>query len=148
MASLDASMNGRISMPDVARAAARVAAIAAVVGFAGCSQTGPAYGPPTANTAATVAMSGFQFDPEVVRIKAGDTVEWRNTSSFTHSVNADPARFPDDVSIPAGTAPFDSGRLPPGQVFRHTFVTPGTYKYVCLPHVDFGMAGTVIVAPR
>jgi plastocyanin len=125
-----------------------IAISAAAIAVSACSQTGPAYGPPTANTAATVEMSGFGFGPSTVRVKAGDTVEWRNKSTFSHSVNADPARFPDDVAIPAGAAPFDSGRMPSGQIFRHQFTTPGTYKYVCLPHVDLGMAGTVIVDPR
>jgi plastocyanin len=125
-----------------------IAVASAIVTFVACSQTGPAYGPPSANTAATVEMSGFNFEPATVRIKAGDTVEWRNKSTFTHSVNADPARFPNDVSIPAGTAAFDSNRLASGQVYRHQFTTPGTYKYVCLPHVDLGMTATVVVEPR
>jgi plastocyanin len=127
--------------------AASIAMIGAAA-VAACSQTGPAYGPPTANTAATIEMSGFSFGPATVRVKAGDTVEWRNKSSFTHSVNADPARFPDDVVIPPGATPFDSGRIASGDVYRHRFTTPGTYRFVCLPHVDLGMAGTVIVEPR
>jgi plastocyanin len=122
--------------------------ILAASALAACSETGPAYGPPTANTSATITMTGFHFYPETTHVKVGDTVEWRNQSSFTHSVNADPARFPDDVSIPAGAGPFDSGRLPAGGVYRHSFTTPGTYRYVCLPHVDLGMTGTVVVEPR
>jgi plastocyanin len=124
------------------------AIVAAMTALAACSETGPAFGPSTANTAGTVIMTGLRFHPETTYVKVGDTVEWRNQSSFTHSVNANPVRFPDDVSIPAGAAPFDSGRLPPGAVYRHTFDVPGTYNYVCLPHVDFGMAGTVVVQPR
>ena len=124
------------------------AVVAAMTALAACSETGPAFGPPTANTAGTVIMTGLRFHPETTYVKVGDTVEWRNQSSFTHSVNANPVRFPDNVSIPAGAAPFDSGRLPPGAVYRHTFDVPGTYNYVCLPHVDFGMAGTVVVQPR
>lgn len=126
----------------------KAAVIAASIAVAACSQTGPAYGPPTADTAATIEMSGLSFGPATVRVRTGDSVEWRNKSSFTHSINADPARFPDDVSIPAGAAPFDSGRIASGGIFRHRFTTPGTYKYVCLPHVDLGMSGTVIVDPR
>ena len=124
------------------------AAIVAAAALAACSQTGPAFEPPAANVRAAIIMSGLQFHPETTYVKVGDTVEWRNQSSFTHSVNADPARFPEDVSIPAGAAPFDSGRIPSGAIYSHTFTVPGTYKYVCLPHVDFGMAGTVIVEPR
>ena len=63
--------------------------------------------------------SAVSFGPATVRVKAGDTVEWRNKSSFTHSVNADPARFPDDVVIPPGATPFDSGRIASGDVYRH-----------------------------
>ena len=94
----------------------RAAVIAASIAVAACSQTGPAYGPPTANTAATVEMSGLNFGPATVRVRTGDSVEWRNKSSFTHSINADPVRFPDDVSIPAGAAPFDfrAGSHPAG----------------------------------
>lgn len=124
------------------------AVIVAASALAACSETGPAYGPPTAGTSATITMSGLHFYPETTHVRVGDTVEWRNQSSFTHSVNADPARFPEDVSIPAGAAPFDSGRIAAGGVYRHAFTTPGTYNYVCLPHVDFGMTGTVIVDPR
>lgn len=133
-------------MPIRLRSVATMIAVASAL--AACAETGPAYGPPSANAAGSVIMSGFQFHPETTYVKAGDTVEWRNQSSFTHSVNANPQRFPDDVSIPAGAASFDSGRIAAGDVYRHTFTTPGTYNYVCLPHVDFGMSGTVIVEPR
>lgn len=128
--------------------AARTATLAVAIAVAACAQTGPAYGPPTSNTAATVEMSGFRFDPATVRVRPGETVEWRNKSYFTHTVTADPARFPEDVALPAGAMPFQSARIPSGEVFRHTFTTPGTYKYVCTPHVDLGMTGTVIVEPR
>jgi len=124
------------------------AMIVALSALAACSETGPAYGPPSANARASIIMSGLHFQPDTTYVKVGDTVEWRNQSSFTHSVNADPARFPEDVSLPAGAAPFDSGRIPPGGIYSHAFTAPGTYKYVCLPHVDFGMTGTVVVEPR
>ena len=42
----------------------------------------------------------------------------------------------------------NSGRIASGAVYRHRFTTPGTYKYVCLPHVDVGMTASVIVDPR
>jgi plastocyanin len=132
-------------MPNASKAV-RLCVLAA--GLAACSQTGPAFGPPNANTAATIEMSGFHFAPETARVKVGDTVEWRNKSSFTHTVSADPARFPKDVSIPAGAEPFDSGRIPSGEIYRHTFAVPGTYQYVCTPHVDLGMTATLLVEPR
>lgn len=130
------------------RIRAGCAMIVAASALAACAETGPAYGPLATNTSATIIMSGLHFQPETTHVRVGDTVEWRNQSSFTHSVNANPARFPDDVSIPAGAAPFDSGRIPSGGIYRHTFDVPGTYNYVCLPHVDFGMGGTIVVDPR
>jgi plastocyanin len=108
--------------------AASVAMAVAAIAVAACSGTGPAYGPPNPDAAATIEMSGFSFGPASVRVKAGDMVEWRNKSPFTHSVSADPARFPGNVSIPAGATPFDSGQLGAGQIFRHSFTTPGTYR--------------------
>src|SRR5689334_21457319 len=101
------SQDRRKPMPIPLRSVATMIAVASAL--AACAETGPAYGPPSANAAGSVIMIGFQFLPETTYVKAGDTVEWRNQSSFTHSVNANPARFPDDVSIPAGAAPFDSG---------------------------------------
>jgi plastocyanin len=32
-----------------------------------------------------------------------------------------------------------------GETFEVTFEVPGTYRYVCLPHEDHGMRGTVVV---
>jgi plastocyanin len=37
--------------------------------------------------------------------------------------------------------------IPPIQTFSLTFDTPGTFQYVCLLHQEFGMRGTVEVAP-
>lgn len=114
---------------------------------AACSTSGPAYRPPSPDTAATVEMSGFSFVPSSVRIKTGETVEWRNNSLFTHTVTDDPQRDPQRTALPPGAMPFDSGRIAAGETFRHSFTAPGTYRYKCIPHEDFGMVGTVIVEP-
>jgi plastocyanin len=117
----------------------------------GCTREGPAYAPEPADVAAVVEMTNtFSFGPETVRIPAGGTVEWRNTSITTHTVTADPStiRDPEQVTLPAGAEPFSSGEIGRGQVWRHTFTAPGTYRYTCLPHHDiFGMTGTVEVGP-
>lgn len=119
----------------------------AVLLFA-CSGSGPAYEAPARDVAATVEMSGFSFEPATVRIQAGETIEWRNKSLFTHTVTAEPARDAEHIVLPPGAAPFDSGRIAAGQIYRRTFTEPGTYRYICVPHIDFGMTGDVIVAPR
>lgn len=131
-------------MRNSARSLACTALLAPCLALAACGTGGPAYGPPTQGVAATVDMSGFSYAPATVRIKAGDTVEWRNKSLFAHTVTLDPKL----AAAPAGAAPFDSGRIAAGDVYRHTFAVPGTYRYKCIPHEDAGMTGTVVVEPR
>lgn len=90
----------------------------------------------------------FQFHPARITISAGDTVEWVNRGrTVTHTVTADPrlANAPDVVEIPPGAEPFDSGRIPLQESFRHTFEVPGTYVYLCQTHRDEGMFGTIVV---
>lgn len=118
--------------------------------LSGCGLSGPAHEPPPSDVAAVVEMTnGLNFSPNEITLPAGGTVEWRNTSFLTHTVTADPARAsdPDDVQLPPGAEPFDSGEIPAGEVFRHRFTTPGTYRYFCIPHEGMGMIGTIIVEP-
>lgn len=87
------------------------------------------------------------FVPAKVTIKVGDKVEWINSAQSLHSVDADPAnaQSKEDVSLPAGAKPFDSGFMAPGAKYSYTFTIPGTYKYVCLPHEKDGMKGEIVV---
>lgn len=91
----------------------------------------------------------LRFLPDTVRIRAGQTVVWRNTSDVVHTVTADPslAVRPENVRLPAGAEPFDSGDLVPGGEFRHRFEVAGEYVYFCIPHELAGMTGVVIVEP-
>jgi len=126
-----------------------IAAAAALLVLAGCAE-GPAYGPVPKDVAAVViANTNLKFEPAVVTVHAGDTVEWRNQSLFNHSVTDDPAwaHGEGDAMLPAGAAPFNSGLIGHGQVFRYTFTVPGTYHYFCIPHENFAMLGTVVVEP-
>ena len=115
-----------------------------------CGLGGPAHEPPPDDVAAVVEMTnGLSFSPGEVTVPAGGIVEWRNTSFFTHTATADPRRAtaPDHVRLPPGAEPFDSGEVPAGEVFRHRFETPGTYRYFCIPHEGQGMVGTIVVEP-
>ncbi len=89
----------------------------------------------------------LRFVPTQITIKAGDTVEWRNIGSISHTVTADPRRAPSstNVELPDGAEAFDSGLVTGGQWFRYTFSEPGVYRYVCIPHERARMLGTVIV---
>ncbi len=115
--------------------------------LAACGVLGPAHRAERAPGTAVVEMSGYSFVPAELEVRAGQTVEWRNTSLFTHTATCDPAKAKDrsHVALPAGAETFDSGRIAAGEIWRRSFTTPGTYRYVCLPHEDEGMLGTLIV---
>ena len=117
--------------------------------LAGCGLSGPAHGPASPDAGATVTMGFGSFDPDAIHIKAGQSVEFRNTAVITHSVTDDPKLAEDakDASEPAGAAPFSSGDIAPGEVFTQTFTKPGTYVYFCTHHEDDGMVGRIIVDP-
>src|ERR1700745_2851810 len=81
--------------------------------------------PKAANPAVLIKMMDMpaSFEPTHITIKAGETVEWQNTGNQLHHVTTDPAAAlkKNDVSIPAGAKPFDSGFLKPGESFSETF---------------------------
>ena len=125
--------------------------ITGMLALTGCGITGPAHTePPLPAVDATVEMGFTRFMPETIRIKEGQTVQWRNTSPITHTVTADPelAADPTHVQLPEDAEQFNSGEIQAGQVWKRTFTVPGLYRYVCLPHEDQGMIGTVIVEPQ
>jgi len=101
--------------------------------------------------AVVVDMTGslLVFQPATIKVKAGQTVMWKNSSSEVHTVTADPsvAVNPKDVALPKGAKQFDSGYLNPGKTYEQTFRTPGTYRYVCTLHEAQHMIGQIIVKP-
>ena len=104
----------------------------------------------TGRIAAEVTMTDrLVFAPDTVVIRAGSAVRWTNDSVLPHTVTADPAKAAraGNVQLPAGAKPFDSGDMPQGAVFVHTFTVPGTYRYVCIPHELAAMVGVVVVQP-
>jgi len=101
--------------------------------------------------AVVVDMTGslLVFQPATIKVKAGQTVMWKNSSREVHTVTADPsvAVNPKDVALPKGAKQFDSGYLNPGKTYEQTFRTPGTYRYVCTLHEAQRMIGQIIVKP-
>ena len=79
----------------------------------------------------SVTVLDFAFSPKDITVNAGDTVTWTNQDSMDHTV----------TSTDGG--PLDSGNLSKGASYRHTFSTPGTYRYHCAYHPS--MTGTVTV---
>jgi plastocyanin len=99
--------------------------------------------------AIVVRMTGAKsFEPKTITIKSGDTVVWKNVSDMSHSVTdvSSMAITAGDAALPPNAKEFDSGLIPPGKDYSHTFTVPGTYKYFCLPHEALGMVGTVVVS--
>ena len=86
---------------------------------------------------ATVKVSSFKFEPKVLTVTAGTTVEWVNEGG-RHTVEADNGSFKSDV-------------LTDGKTFEHMFDKPGTYAYHCSFHGESGgkdMAGKIIVRAK
>ena len=78
------------------------------------------------------------FDPSILNISTGTTVEWKNTDSVSHTVTS--GKSTDNQT---GTL-FDSSLLAPGKSFSFTFENTGTYYYFCQVHP--WMTGEIIVA--
>jgi len=121
--------------------------LAAILG--GCGFDGPAHVSAPPGPGGEVSMGFETFNPTIVYVRVGQTVTWRNTAVITHTVTDDPklASSPADAVLPASASAFNSGDIPAGEVYSHTFQTPGTYKYFCTHHEGMGMVGTIIVRP-
>lgn len=90
-----------------------------------------------------VGQSGLPFDPEVLVIDPGDTVEWMWVAG-PHSVRSSAVVSGQPSCSPDGL--FDSGPRSSG-VFRHTFDTPGMYGFHCgvVGHCDAFESGYIEV---
>ena len=87
------------------------------------------------------------FQPNLITIKVGQSVEWEKRWQRKIRVTSDPslAIKPIEVRNPPGAEPFDSGFLRPGETFTHTFTVPGEYRYTCVVHEAKGMLGKIVV---
>jgi plastocyanin len=87
------------------------------------------------------------YDPPVVTIKSGTTVEWINQDYESHTLvssqGADPCN---PKELPPVARLIDFGPFPPRMAYRLTFTKPGEYPYGC--HLPFHhMSGKIIVLP-
>lgn len=90
-------------------------------------------GGPTVPAAASVAISGNLFSPQVVTIAVGGTVTWTNQDTVPHTATST-------------TGQFASGFMRLGDQFSQRFDTIGSYAYFCELHPE--MTATVrVVAP-
>ena len=77
-----------------------------------------------------VAIADFAFSPATLTITVGDTVTWTNEDQIEHTATST-------------TGAFDSGLLGQGESYSFTFMTPGTFDYLCTPHPT--MTGQIVV---
>jgi plastocyanin len=98
--------------------------------MAGMSMTTPAAKSSAPVATDTVNIKNFGFSPATISVTTGSTVVWTNKDSVQH-----------DVTFAGGS--IASSALNHNDTFSHTFVTSGTYHYICSIHPF--MHGTVIV---
>jgi plastocyanin len=81
----------------------------------------------------TVSISGFQFSPNSLTVKAGTTVTWTNKDATTHTVTSDNGAFT------------SSGNLATNDTYSFMFAAEGSFPYHCAIHPS--MKGTIVVTP-
>jgi plastocyanin len=79
-----------------------------------------------------VTLLDDRFEPSVLTISAGTTLNFVNRGANWHSVAAFDGSF-------------DTGRIETGGTFAVRFDQPGEYRIICKHHGLRGMAGRVIV---
>lgn len=87
------------------------------------------------------------FDPIGLFVQSGDTVTFK-IHSGTHSATAYKGEniLVSETRFPEGAKAFTSDTLTEkGATYEHTFETPGTYDYFCIPYKSQGMVGRIVV---
>ena len=86
----------------------------------------------------TVDSTNLRFSPETITLQEGDSVR------FFWSGELLPHNAVEDSGL------FDTGEPSTEVDYTYTFSfgENGTYEYVCEPHEDLGMVGTIIVEPN
>jgi len=110
--------------------------IAALLG--GCPGTTT---PPPEQGVTDVRMQNIAFSPAEVTIHQGEKVRWTNLDFVPHTTTSG---NPGDAD--AG-ALWNSGLLPRGQSFEHTFDTVGEFVYFCEVHPTIMRDAKVTVVP-
>jgi plastocyanin len=85
-----------------------------------------------------VSINNFQFSPQILDVKVGDTIIWTNNDSVAHTVNSDP--HPVHTDHPS----LNLGPMQPGESVTFIADAPGKWGYHC--HYHPSMTGTINIA--
>jgi plastocyanin len=77
-----------------------------------------------------ILIRGFMYQPDVVTVHIGDTVQWKNVDIVPHTVAAE------DKS-------FNSGLIAPGATWKFEAKKAGIFPYICTLHPN--MHGKLII---
>jgi plastocyanin len=83
-----------------------------------------------------IALRNFAFHPDSIAVPVGATVTW---------VNCEDAGVEAHTTTSDTTGIWDSPLLIPGARFSRAFPTAGVFPYHCIPHLDLGMVGKLVV---
>lgn len=117
------------------------AAVFAPLVFAACGSSSASKSQPAAKPSASakpaanvVQIKLIAYRPAKLSVATGTTVTWTQMDPGVHTVTSGTVtQGAAGVSVkPDGT--FDSGELPTGKKFTHTFAATGTYTYFCQIH--------------
>jgi plastocyanin len=83
------------------------------------------------------------FMPDIVKIKPGSEIKWRNDSNLPHNVvgtykKTSGSQLQQNVTI-------DSGFIEPHESWKYNFNDKGVFEYHCTIHSAHGMKGTIVV---
>lgn len=95
-------------------------------------------GAPSGGGGNIVAAKGVVFEPKTLKVKVGTKVTWNSAPGEFHSVDSGDAQSGPQAGPLKAPVGFTT--------YSYTFDKPGTYKYICQPHVSVGMVGEVVVA--
>lgn len=68
-----------------------------------------------------VFIQNMAFNPNSITVTVNTTITWTNKDGVAHTVTSDSGLF-------------DSGSIPSGGTYSHTFTTAGSFSYHCTVH--------------
>lgn len=83
--------------------------------------TGTAATATETNTLHTVTIKDFEYQPAILTVEVGDTVEWKNGDIVPHTVTA-------------ADKSFDSGSIRSGGSWKFVAKKTGAFDYICTFH--------------